>query len=529
MIPAEDHHQIIITIFSWFCLLISLIIIAISIIIDRTRNKKYYDSISKLPSTKLNAVSFLWGLVSTWIKTRDSSRALFVMFHNMAGKFEKEGIHMFSVYPFARYPIIVITSPKAYRDILIDQDNIFKNLSYELLVGLIGRRNLIASGGNEWKQDRKIVNPAFKYSTLISMNDSICQRANLLIGWINQSNNRIKDVHPLLATCITHVILESAIGKQIDPKDPLLLQYVADQRKYTNSVLIQVAVPIFFTTPALFYYTIGYPVHLARCRIKKFLSNSVTERINTMIDGGKIVSPSLSDTLLEAHIKHSELIPKHVIVDHVTTFVFVGHKATSYTLNAILFLLAAHVDKQTRLYQELEENFDLAMDIDEQMLDTDRLNSCTYLSAVIKEGQRMYPISATIGRRVSKEFKCNGYTIPVGCEILFDFNSLTKHPESFPYKPFEFIPERFIPDCEGYDEHRHTFAFLPFSHGLRKCIGEKLALNMLKVFIVKLLGKFELSTPLKMEDILLVQDIMVYIRTPIDIAFKQRNEVKKQS
>lgn len=134
----------------------------------------------------------------------------------------------------------------------------------------------------------------------------------------------------------------------------------------------------------------------------------------------------------------------------------------------------------------------------------------------------MYPISATIGRKVTKEFTCNGYTISVGAEILFDFNSLTKHPDAFPYQPHAFVPERFIPGGEGWDPNRHPFSFLPFSHGLRKCIGEKFALSMLKIFLIKLLLRYNISTTLTMNDIKLAQNIMVYIRTPIDVTFTER-------
>lgn len=500
------------------CLLILLI--AILFTYNHIKNRRSNELIKKIPSLNYNVINLLMLIFKYWIRTKDSSQAYFDMFHDIAKKFEKEGIFTVSTYPFTN-PIIFITSPKYYKDILTNQDNIFKNVSYEFLVGMIGRRNLIMSGGDVWKHDRRIINSSFKYSKIMSLNGRISKRADMLISTIIESDYMVNNMHPHLANMITHVILESAIGRVIDPKDKDLLDYIEGQRKYSDSLVIQAAFPIFFVFPPLFYNTIGLPVKHAVRRIKRFISDAVDQRIDKVLSSADLDNNCLSDTLIQAHLSDPISVPKDVIIDHVTTFVFVGHKATSYTLNAILFLLASHPDKQKKLQEEIDANFD-RNHIDDEILDNDRLNRCSYLLAVIKEGQRMYPISATIGRRVTKEFKCNEYDIPIGAEILFDFNSLSKHPEAFPYRPHEFIPERFILGSAEYDDHRHPFSFLPFSHGLRKCIGEKFAMNILKIFLVKLLIKFDLSTKLEMSDIKLVQDIMVYIRTPIDIKFTER-------
>lgn len=502
------------------CIVILIILICI---INSYKNRRFNQLIGKLPSPKYNVVNMLYLIFKYWLKTGDASQATYDMFHDIAKKFENDGIFHISMYPFTN-PIIFITSPKAYKDILSDQNNIFKNVSYEFLIGLIGRRNLITSGGAEWKHDRKIINPSFKYSRLISMNGVICKHVEKLMNAIKSSGNQIHDLHPHLAHAITHVILESAVGIKMAHQDWRLEDYVEGQKKYSDSIVIQAAIPIFFLAPPLFYYTIGLPVHLARRRIKNFIRDAVDERIEQLKCSGS--SPGgansyLADTLIQAHLCNPETVPKEAIIDHVTTFVFVGHKATSYTLNAILFLLASHPEKQKKLQQELDANF-FPRSINELIMNNEIINRCEYLSAVIKEGQRVYPISATIGRKVTNEFICNDYIIPVGAEIMFDFNSLTKHPTAFAYKPNEFIPERFIPGGEGWDPNRHPFSFLPFSHGLRKCIGERFALSMLKVFLIKILLRYDLRTSKTMNDIKLVQDIMVYIRTPIDIKFTER-------
>lgn len=261
-------------------------------------------------------------------------------------------------------------------------------------------------------------------------------------------------------------------------------------------------------------------------RVSSFVSEVVKLRMRQVKEREENLIPCLADTLIGKQLKEGEesLVTPGVIIDQVNTFVFVGHKATSITLNAILFLIATHEDVQREMQREVDSMFDRET-VDEDLSSGDKMNKCTYLNAVIKEGQRMYPISASIGRKVTKETVINGYTIPVGCHIFLDFNSLTKHPESYPMKPNQFIPERHIPGHEYFDESRDPFSLLPFSHGLRKCIGEKFALNILKVFLVKLLLKYDISTTQTMDSVKLVQDIMVYFRTPVDITFTERKNL----
>lgn len=230
----------------------------------------------------------------------------------------------------------------------------------------------------------------------------------------------------------------------------------------------------------------------------------------------------LSDTLIKCHMNDAKFMHMDAVVHHIITFYVTTTTAVPPTLNAILFLLASHSDTQKKLQNELDANFDINH-IDAMISDFDIVDKCIYLDAVIKEGLRIYPISASIGRKISKATKICGYDIPIGSDIIFDFTTLFKHPDAFPYKPYEFIPERFIPGNEAYDDHRHAYAFIPYASGLRTCLGNKLSVNMIKIFLIKLLLKYDISTTRTKNDIKFAQDVVVFIRTPMDITFHERS------
>ena len=64
------------------------------------------------------------------------------------------------------------------------------------------------------------------------------------------------------------------------------------------------------------------------------------------------------------------------------------------------------------------------------------------------------------------------------------------YPEYFE-DPEEFRPERFLD--EQIIQKKNPFAYIPFSAGPRKCIGQKYAMYEMKCIVSKILHNFEVS------------------------------------
>lgn len=93
-----------------------------------------------------------------------------------------------------------------------------------------------------------------------------------------------------------------------------------------------------------------------------------------------------------------------------------------------------------------------------------------YVNGVIMETLRVHPPVSTVIKVVSKKStKIGKFDIPKGT-IVRAFMEHTHFREDYWKDPYTFNPERFG-DFESREKIQHTFMWLPFSSGNRKCVS----------------------------------------------------------
>jgi cytochrome P450 len=138
----------------------------------------------------------------------------------------------------------------------------------------------------------------------------------------------------------------------------------------------------------------------------------------------------------------------------------------------------------------------------------DHIRRMSYLDAVIKESMRLQTPVPRIMRTITEEIKLGDYTIPKGVTAYVLISRLHYDPNVFP-DPFEFRPERFLKENQSQSES--AFSFTPFSAGARNCIGQRFAMNELRVVLAKVLLNFEIKS---LEKRIEVKDFSAMISTP---------------
>jgi len=88
---------------------------------------------------------------------------------------------------------------------------------------------------------------------------------------------------------------------------------------------------------------------------------------------------------------------------------------TAYTLSFMLYHLSVNEDAQNKLYEEIQR---IVVD-PRKPLDEEILNEAHYLKKVMKEAQRLNPVSLGIGRLTTEDIVLGGYEIPKNVSYHF--------------------------------------------------------------------------------------------------------------
>mmetsp|Transcript_24681 Transcript_24681/g.33862 ORF Transcript_24681/g.33862 Transcript_24681/m.33862 type:complete len:248 (+) Transcript_24681:1-744(+) len=175
------------------------------------------------------------------------------------------------------------------------------------------------------------------------------------------------------------------------------------------------------------------------------------------------------------------------VEDHFVTLVCAGHDTTAFFTSYMCYLLAAHPEKQEKLWEEINSVLDGQQDIT-----MDSITELKYLNQVMQETLRLYSIIPMITRYCTEEHHIpeSGVTIPKGAYILIPLFLINRDPELWD-NPSEFIPERFAD--KGMEFTSAKAGFFPFGYGVRVCIGNILAQTEAAIFICHLLRAFHLE------------------------------------
>lgn len=521
-------------------MLFSAIVITVTsyLIYRRIKNRRYNHLISKIPCPPRSKIPFLGHL---YLMTEEMSKlppgaklgeAYFKHQMRVAEEFKHEGI-VATDFEILGGTFVYILKANMYRDLITDTKNISKSKFYFLASDFLGNSNLLLSDGNTWKVARKLITPAFHYSILEQFAPSFNACANDLCNdvYVKKCTNNL---YGLASHYLMKSFMETSLGINVTKEnenivDEYLLNYESWNDGYSERI-----------TKAAYAYdwiwrlSSNYPKWKESIEyLHNFTSEAITKRMEYLthqneenLNSNNINNETvpqkkkscLADTLIREHINNPELYTFEYIRYQLDTFTFAGHDTTSITLTNTLYLIALYQDVQKKLKKEINDS----LTTDElESISIESLGKLKYLDAVLKESQRLYPAVSTVGREITHEMIIDKYKIPKGAFIAFNLYALNRDPDQFS-NPNTFNPDRFLPDSEE-NKKRHPFAFVPFSGGLRNCIGQKFAVYELKIFLIKILSKFDIVTNVKEEDIRFCQGTTLHISNKIDMEFISRN------
>ncbi|XP_069680169.1 cytochrome P450 4C1-like [Periplaneta americana] len=483
---------------------------------DKMRTKRMMDKLPGMPSYPILGST----LPYIFLKAEDRWNTFF------KNSVEGKPILKWWLGPF---PVVTIVHPDFSEAVLNNTQIIDKAIIYKIIHPWLGN-GLLTSTGIKWHTHRKIITPSFHFKILENFVPIFAGKADILVNILKEeAGGKVFDVYPYVSSCAMDIICESAMGTCINAQlseDSEYVKAVYDMKK----VIIERLAKPYLLSDFVFKLTKWNKLQEKCIRTihgftKKVIQDRREQRKTTTqkkltdedIAFGCKRRVAFLDMLLEASENGMEITDEEIQYE-VNTFMFGGHDTVSSAVSAALYLLGLHPEIQDRVYEELRDIFQDS-DRSPNMKD---LQDMQYLKMVIKEVLRLYPSAPIIGRQTTRDLQLGPYTIPAGVTVCIPTFVVHYDPDTFP-NPTKFDPDNFLPDRVA---NRHPYAHIPFSAGPRNCVGQRFAMLEVKAVLSSILRHYEVRSVDKMEDLVLLLEIILNSKYGFRISLTPRENKK---
>ncbi|RDX44047.1 cytochrome P450 [Lentinus brumalis] len=173
--------------------------------------------------------------------------------------------------------------------------------------------------------------------------------------------------------------------------------------------------------------------------------------------------------------------------------IIAGSDTTASALSAFFYFILRDNTCYGRLQKEIDAVYPPGTDATESSAH----DQLVFLDACLNETLRLLPPGPTNGPRQvpygSAGTIVAGRYVPPGTQIYVPPCVLHRDPRYFSPAPEAFIPTRWIPSEAGLSNVLDRTAFIPFSYGPANCAGRNLARLELKMAIIALMRKLNLT------------------------------------
>jgi len=220
----------------------------------------------------------------------------------------------------------------------------------------------------------------------------------------------------------------------------------------------------------------------ARAKIVAIFSKIIqTRRNNNNADG----HDDFLQTLIDSTYKDGRSLGDEEITGLLLAALFAGQHTSNITSTWTGFLV---LDKKKELLPRILEEQKRIMGKYDGEITVDGLAEMTLLHGCMQEALRMYPPLIMLMRKVLKDQKYKGYTIPKGDIAVVCPPVAHRLPEVFA-NPEDYDPDRFGPGRE--EDEKTKWSFIAFGGGRHACLGRRFAFLQIKTIWSILFRKFD--------------------------------------
>ncbi|XP_054747586.1 probable cytochrome P450 313a4 [Anastrepha obliqua] len=408
------------------------------------------------------------------------------------------------------FPFLVVGDPQIAQDILTSPHCVNKSIIYKALDDGTGK-GLFSLANPKWNSHRRLLNPAFGHKVLLNFIPVFNQEVNKLLQNLDMFLTEEIDLTKIFPDFTLKIAALTTMGDTL-PSD--------GSNHFNEGLLscykcVQESMAEMCFSPWLNFRAFNWlwknnsSYTEAKSEIRNYIRKLIIGKTKDELENSEnrsTLDPNIFinraiDLTRKGHFDWQN------VEDECNVIVFGAFETTSNTVVYILTMLAMFPQYQQKVYEEVMSIFSSK---DDDEVSYDEIQQMVYLDMVINETMRVMAPVPLVARQTEHEVRLsNGVVIPKGLQVAIDIFNMHRRTDIWGPEAHIFNPENFLPSNLN---DKHPYAFIPFTKGIRNCIGWKYALLSMKVTIAKLIWKFRFTTSFEYQRLHFVEDITIKLK-----------------
>ncbi|MFP8958484.1 cytochrome P450 [Natrialbaceae archaeon A-CW3] len=365
-----------------------------------------------------------------------------------------------------------VLHPDAVERVLVSESHRFRRYNFEELGFDFVSEGLFFTDGEQWRRQRKLIQPAFSPAALSPFGETIVSRTDATV-------DRWADGETIIANreysqLVLEILSTTLFDLDLDDRRDIVTEAGHALADRVDTQSLSAFLPSQIPTPknrrfdrqmARFDELVQTLIEERRADTtdRDDLLSTLLERTKT--DGNDPGTVSSEGSAAKPGTATDSAFTDEELRDQLVTFLFAGHETTALALTYASLAVARHDEVRRKLEVELA---DVCGDRNPTVEDIPDLE---YAEKVIKETMRYYPPVYVLFREAREDVVLDGYLIPEGTKVAIP-QLILHSDERWWDEPQTFRPERWT---DEFLDERPEYAYFPFGGGPRHCVGMRFA------------------------------------------------------
>lgn len=372
-------------------------------------------------------------------------------------------------------PCVFVASPTLARQVLVGRAAQYtKDTPGYRVLSLVLGKGLVTAEGEPWRRHRRMANPAFRRTCLEGFARTFNEATEDAVGrWSSRAGAPL-DLHEEMTRLTLRIAGETLFGVDLADETASVSRAVTESLEGFDRLVVN---------PLPFAHRIPTPANRRMKAALVELNRVVVDIIRHRRSSGEDV-PDLLGMLLAAYDEETDTaLDDNELRDEILTMLTAGHETTANALSWTLWELGRNPEWASRAAEEVRAVAPTGP------VTFQHLAQMPVLQQIFQESLRLHPPVWTLERRCTTGDLLGGYRVAPDALVFVNTYGMHRSPALWE-APTTFDPGRWSPERK---KTHVAGAYLPFSTGGRKCIGDRFADAESRIVLAHLLRSFRVE------------------------------------